>query len=266
MKKVTAFVGSARRKHTYDAVRQFLDKLQALGEVDCEIVTLSDYRLETCRGCKLCFEKGEESCPLKDDRDVLIEKMATSDGVVFASPSYIFQVSAIMKTWLDRLAFFGHRPRFFGKTFTNIVTQGLPFDGRIGKYLDLVGSCLGFNTVRGSRVTAREPMTEEETRKLDRALASQSKRFYETLMKPGNPAPTLIMLMGFRIGRTTMKLELDDRSRDYRYYQDKGWFDSAYFYPVRLGPLKKAMGRLFDAIGTRMVRRRARREDRTGRR
>ncbi len=28
MKKVTAFVGTARKKHTYYAVRQFLDNLQ----------------------------------------------------------------------------------------------------------------------------------------------------------------------------------------------------------------------------------------------
>jgi len=256
MKKVTAFVGSARKKHTHDAVRRFLDHLQALGDVECEIVALSDYRLEACRGCKQCFEKGEESCPLKDDRDVLIEKMTASDGVVFASPSYLFHVSAIAKTFLDRLAFFAHRPRFFGKTFTNIVTQGLPFDSKIGKYLNLVGACLGYKTVGGSRITALEPMTEKEARKVDRVLERHSRRFHESLMRPDLPAPTLIMLIGFRIGRTTMRLELDDRSFDYRYYRDKGWFDSDYFYPVRLGSLKKLAGSLFDALGRRMARER----------
>ena len=257
MRKVTAFVGSARRKHTYDAVRRFLDDLQALGDVECEIVAVSDYRLEACRGCKLCFEKGEEACSLKDDRDVLIGKMTASDGVVFASPSYMFQVSGIMKTFLDRLAFFGHRPHFFGKAFTSIVIQGLPFKSKIAKYLNFVGACLGFNPVDGSCVTVREPMTEKEARKLDSALARQSRRFYERLVKSDYPVPTLVMLMGFRIGRTTMELELDDRSRDYRYYRDKGWFDADYFCPTRLGPLKKALGWLFDAIGTRMARRRA---------
>lgn len=85
MKKITAFVGSARKKHTYGAVAQFLGNLQSMGDVETEIVRLVDYRLELCRGCKLCCDKGEEYCPLKDDRDVLIEKMLASDGVVFAS-------------------------------------------------------------------------------------------------------------------------------------------------------------------------------------
>ena len=90
-----------------------------------EIVVLSDYDIGVCRGCKSCTNRGEERCPLKDDRDVLIEKMMASDGVVFASPNYSFQVSAIMKIFLDRLAFLFHRPRFHGKTFTGIVVQAI---------------------------------------------------------------------------------------------------------------------------------------------
>ncbi len=94
MKTVTAFLGSARRRGlTYTAVRRFLDHLQELGDMQGEIVFLSDYKLGACRGCKACFERGEERCPLKDDRDVLIDKMMTSDGVIFATPNYSFHVS-----------------------------------------------------------------------------------------------------------------------------------------------------------------------------
>ncbi len=40
MKKVTLFVGSARKKNTYYAAIQFMNNLRALGEVECEIVRL----------------------------------------------------------------------------------------------------------------------------------------------------------------------------------------------------------------------------------
>ncbi len=80
MKRVTAFVGSARKKSTYDAVCQFLENLRSLGDVEYEIVALSDHRLGTCRGCCQCFDKGEEFCPLKDDRDVLIEKIMAKNA------------------------------------------------------------------------------------------------------------------------------------------------------------------------------------------
>ena len=257
VKRVTAFVGTARKKHTYNAVREFLDRLEALGGVECEVVTLSDYRIETCRGCKQCFEKGEEFCPLKDDRDVLIEKMMASDGVVFASPNYSFQVSAIMKTFLDRLGFLFHRPRFHGKTFTSIVVQGVYGGRKIVKYLGFVGGALGFDIVKGSCATAFEPMTQKEQQKRDKALAKQSKRFHKGLSKSGDRVPTLFKLMVFRMGRTSVRLTLDDSYRDYTYYSEHGWFESDYYYPIQLGVLKRSAGSLFDSIFSRMYKARA---------
>jgi len=256
MKKVTACLGTASKKHTYKAVRQFLDNLQALGDVECEIVALSDYQVGTCRGCKVCIVKGEEFCPLRDDRDVLIEKMMSSDGVVFASPNLSFQVSGLMKVFLDRLGFVFHRPRFFGKVFTSIVAQGFYGGGKIVSYLDFVGRGWGFNTVKGTCFTALEPMKKNEKQKMDAALARQSRQFYEKLVNPEYPVPSFFWLMAFRGGRMNVRLECDESYRDYTYYRDKGWLESDYFYPVRLGILKKAAGRLFDSMTARRVRKR----------
>ena len=253
MKKVTAFIGTARKKQTYYAVQQFLDSLQSFGDVEYEIVALTDYRVETCRGCKTCFNKGEEFCPLKDDRDVLIGKMMTSDGVVFATPNYSYQVTAIMKTFLDRLGFVFHRPQFFGKTFTSIVNQGIYGGSKIVQYLDFVGMGLGFNVVKGSCVTALEPMSEKERQKIDSILAGHSRRFHAGLSQPQYPVPTLFKLWAFRATRTSIRM-LDETYRDYRYYRDKGWFESGYFYPARLNVFKKAAGALFDYTALRSAR------------
>jgi multimeric flavodoxin WrbA len=256
VKRVTAFVGSAHKKITHSAVRQFLDDLGSLGAVETEMVTLSDYHLGICRGCRLCFDKGEESCPLKDDRDALFAKIEASDGVVFATPNYSFHVSGLLKVFLDRFGFVFHRPRYFGKTFTSIVTQGIYGGGKIVKYLDFAANGMGFNTVKGTSFTAFDPMTDKERRKRDEALAAQSRRFHERMTKDPFPRPTLIKVVGFRMGRTALRLELDDKSYDYRYYRDKGWFDSDYYYPTRLGPLEKAIGRLAESFQARRTRRR----------
>jgi multimeric flavodoxin WrbA len=254
MYKVTAFVGSARKKHTYHGVTQFLDNLQSMGEVECEVVRLSDYRLLPCIGCKACMDRGEEHCPLQDDRDVLIAKMMASDGVVFASPNYAFQVSGLTKTLLDRLAFLFHRPRFFGKTCTSIVAQGIYGGSKIVDYLDFVGSGLGFDAVKGCCIKTLEPMTDKQQRKTDQALAGLARRYWARLEKPGYPAPTLLKLMLFRLSRTSMRLELDERARDYRYYAEQGWFASDYYYPARLGPLSKGAGKIFDWAAARMAK------------
>jgi hypothetical protein len=162
----------------------------------------------------------------------------------------------MLKVFLDRLGFVFHRPRFFGKTFTSIVTQGF-FGGRkIVSYLDFVGNAMGFNTVPGTCFTALDPPTSKEKAKRDKALASQSRRFHERMDRDLFPSPSLLKLWGFRMGRTSVRLELTGTDADHRYYTDKGWLDSDYFYPVRLDPLKKAAGRYFDAAQARKTRKR----------
>jgi hypothetical protein len=64
----------------------------------------------------------------------------------------------------------------------------------------------------------------------------------------------LIDLFIFRYSRTKIGLELDDRCRDYRYYADKGWFESDFYYPTRLGVLKQGAGKLFDLMWASMTR------------
>jgi multimeric flavodoxin WrbA len=247
MKRVTAFVGSAHKKNTYNAVVQFLNNLQALGDMENEIVTLSDYRLGICRGCRLCFDQGEGFCPLRDDRDVLFDKLMASDGVVFATPNYTWDMSGIMKVFLDRFGFACHRPRYFGKAFTSIVVQSVGRGEKIVEYFDFTANILGFNALKGMTITAFDPRTKKQQQKIDKDLAEQSQRFYALLTKPAYPVPTLFQLMLFRMARTMVK-QAHPGSIDYKYYADKGWFESDYYYPTDLGVLKKAAGKLLDRM------------------
>jgi hypothetical protein len=60
----------------------------------------------------------------------------------------------------------------------------------------------------------------------------------------------------FRMGRTKIRLELDEDSPDYIYYQDKGWLESDFYYPTDLGVLKKGVGKIFDSVSASMARHR----------
>ncbi len=247
--KVTAFVGSARKKHTYDAAEKFLRNLQSFGDIEYEIIRLGECTLGTCRGCLSCFNRGEEFCVFRDDRDALIGKIMGSDGVVFATPNYSFNVSGMMKIFLDRLGFLFHRPRFFGRAFTGMVAEGVYGGEKIVKYLDFVGNGLGFNVVGGSCIKTIEPMTDKVREKNDRIIYRQSRRFYSQLKKEQFPSPSFYKMMIFRMARSSIKSMLNEEYKDFRYFREKGWFASEYYYPVRLGPLKKLAGSFFDGMG-----------------
>ncbi|SHO53016.1 flavodoxin family protein [Anaerocolumna xylanovorans] len=251
MKKVIALIGSQQKRGTYDAVLKFGNYLKSYGEIEFEYIFLHDYNLEYCRGCKLCFDKGEEYCPLKDDRDILIDKISHSDGVIFASPNYSFHISARMKNMFDRLAFIFHRPRFFGKACTAIVTQGIYGGNKIVKYLNAMGENLGFHAAKGCVLATLEPGTEAMRRKNDRRIKKAASAFYKELMRT-TPSPSIFRLMLFRLSRTSMSVMIDEAYRDFRYYQEKGWFKSDYYYETSLGPVKKAVGHFFDFLGRKM--------------
>lgn len=252
--KVTAFIGTETKKHTYNYTVQLLDHLVAQGSVNYEIIRLSDYTLKTCRGCKNCLDKGEEFCPLEDDRDILIDTLLQSDGIIFSSPNYSFQVSGLMKNFLDRLGYFFHRPQFFGKTFSFIVTQGVYGGKDIVKYFKFIGKALGCTVVNGVCLTTREPLSDKRQVQNEQMVLKLSNTYYQALMQNSLPTPGLFDLIIFRITRTTVEVKLDPTFRDYQYFRDKGWFHSDFYYQAKINMFKKTVANLAEYIAIRNIK------------
>ena len=108
--KLLAICGSPRKRNSYKALKEIGDEFPQL---DYEILHLNDLNFKLCKGCYGCVVNGEERCPLKDERDLVLEKMMEADGVIFASPVYSHMVSALMKNFFDRFGYLAHRPQFF---------------------------------------------------------------------------------------------------------------------------------------------------------
>lgn len=83
--------------------------------VEYEQMTGADLRLNYCRSCESCFMKGV--CPLdeQDDGALLKQKILDADIFFFGSPVYLWQMSGIAKTVLDRISYWAHRFELIGK-------------------------------------------------------------------------------------------------------------------------------------------------------
>lgn len=73
---------------------------------DChtEIVHLSRLNIHPCRGC---FSDMETRCHFlcdcyDDDFEMIARKIMASDGVIFASPTYMFGMSSVLKRFFER--------------------------------------------------------------------------------------------------------------------------------------------------------------------
>lgn len=124
--RVVVLHGGPRRGATWGLVERLETRMKALGAVEFDYLHLADHDLRSCRGCFTCFVRGEEHCPLDDERAALEERLYAADGVVFATPNYAGGMAAGLKTFLERTAFRMHRPRYFEQFAVFVVTSGGP--------------------------------------------------------------------------------------------------------------------------------------------
>jgi multimeric flavodoxin WrbA len=249
MKKILAIIASPRKGETYNAVQLFEQKLRTYENVEFEYIHLKDKNVQQCKGCLNCFIKGENYCPVRDDTEEIFKKIMEADGVIFATPVYSLQVSGYMKTLLDRLAYVFHRPCFFDKAFIAITVQGIYGYEEVVKYLNKVAHFWGFTEVQGLGLNTppgfrSQRMKNDIEVKTDKAV----KDFYKVLSGKKLIKPKLSDFMMFRMGRS-IKPYLSALPKDYEYFLEKGWMKSDYYYPVKLGPVRKLIGKFFDKQG-----------------
>jgi multimeric flavodoxin WrbA len=100
MMKAVCIAGSPRENGNTDTiVSAVLRGLEAHG-VQTSLIRLSGMNIGCCRGCKACCQTGE--CVQKDDVKRIVSDMLAADLVIVASPSYWGDVTAQMKTFIDR--------------------------------------------------------------------------------------------------------------------------------------------------------------------
>jgi multimeric flavodoxin WrbA len=94
-----AVVGSPRKGKNTDLLVSYV--IEGLREKNIIVDKFYlDSNISTCVGCEYCISKG--NCNIVDDVDEIIHNMKEVDGYVFASPSYNYNMTAQMKSLLDR--------------------------------------------------------------------------------------------------------------------------------------------------------------------
>ncbi len=102
--KFIAFNGSPAGKSsaTNKIIEAFLDGAKNAG-AEVDIVQLMDYEIKQCRGCFHCWFKNPGKCVLKDDMAPLLKKYLDADVVIFGSPVYSWNMTGLLKNFVDRL-------------------------------------------------------------------------------------------------------------------------------------------------------------------
>ncbi len=247
--KILAIMGSPRKGDSYEIIRLFEEKMKALGQVQVEYLFLKDLHLEICRGCNVCFFKGEAMCPLKDDRAMIEQKIMESDGVIFSSPSYVVNVTGLMKNFIDRFAYRCHRPRFFDKYALLVSCAGGFGLTQTIQAMDWAARTWGFNIVRKLGVLSFRFADESYNRKSRLKIERSAERFYQAIANKEPMVPSLLSVIGFRLQRLYFAKPGEENS-DYQYWKQNGWLepDVVYYCPAKINIFKRVLAPLAFAI------------------
>lgn len=101
-------------------------------------LNIANMNISGCRACRYCYSHNGQ-CIINDDMKKVSEELKDADMVVFASPIYWFDITAQLKTVIDRLYSFGSIGFNFNKT-SLLLNAGANhvFDAAISQYKAMV--------------------------------------------------------------------------------------------------------------------------------
>ena len=132
--QVVGINSSPRKKSNTDLLLTTV--LTGASDGGCKTVhiDLYNYEIEYCKACDTCYKTG--SCVLMDEFPDIYEVILESDGIILSTPNYINNVTAKMKTLLDRMADTVHCQRLLGKYSAAVSTAGGSGAQEVADYLN----------------------------------------------------------------------------------------------------------------------------------
>jgi multimeric flavodoxin WrbA len=121
--KLVAIIGSPRgmKGNTGRMLGALLDAARLEG-AETTTFALAELDVQPCKACEACHKVG--ACVIKDDYETIKAAMLEADGIIIASPNYIYSVSAQTKAFLDRCSCAIHCQMLEGRYGAAVVTSG----------------------------------------------------------------------------------------------------------------------------------------------
>ena len=231
---IVVITGTEQKGCTHAMKEQFLSAMGS-GHTVVEYLLPRDCPV-FCLGCKACFFQDIRVCPHAQYTLPIWESILAADLLVFASPTYVFHVTAQLKALLDHFAtkWMAHSPEkpLFRKQaviITNAIGQGMNKTARdIKDSLDFWGVARTYIV----KQTLFQAFWNEVEEKRKAAVQAQCQRIAKKVKQKNQVKPRLKIKGLFYMMRMAQKMiDKSERkagkesTRDYLHWKEYGWLD-----------------------------------------
>ncbi len=229
MKTVTAIVGSPQKMNssTYKIVVDIMNSITSCAyECQKNIIALSDYDIQNCKGCAKCFATCSICQQYEDDIKQIEEKLLNSEVIIFASPVYAHNITGIMKNFIDRIAYGLHIMRFTGKYGVTVSVSDSNGNIFVDDYLSKILMYMGVKVIQSVSVQRINPINQS-------VIINCGKQITEIIEGLGGRKSTKYEELVFQTMKNAL-LNVQERleTNETRYWKEQGYFECNSFEEI----------------------------------
>ncbi|ADZ82656.1 flavodoxin family protein [Cellulosilyticum lentocellum] len=229
--KVLIIYGTNRKGFTYKSMEVFKRELKQLAErleeIEFEEVFVPEAMPYICSGCKTCLIRGIEYCPHSASMLPIIKQMREADGIIIASPTYVFDVTGGLKNVLDHLftLWLSHRPEpiFFNKVGFSFATAAGAGMKNTHRTIRSTFKYLGFRKIYSFSV--REAQYGQNVEGMRKKARKRAKIFYKALVHQNLGSTNLFRYIMMKLMAKMINTYNENGivGLDKKYWKEKGW-------------------------------------------
>jgi multimeric flavodoxin WrbA len=227
--KILALIGSPRNEEswTYKNIRLVEDKMNAIQPTTVEYIFQQKVALPFCDGCLHCVSVGEHDCPSFGKVGPIAQKMDEADGLILGAPVHTFNVTGLMKNFVEYFMYKRNRPSFFGKKAVVFATASGGGHKVVLDFLEGTAQAWGCDVVSRLGVSSSQMQKPAYIEMLNECAEDVAQKFVASIQAGGLGSPNFNQLMNFRAMQNMTRNQ--PKSKNYAYWEERDWLEAEFY-------------------------------------
>lgn len=213
--------------------------MAAIRPVSFEYIFVHKLGLPYCDGCLDCVNVGEQACPEFATIGPIAAKMDEADGLILGSPIHTFNITGLMKNFVEYFMYKRNRPSFFGKKAVVTATASGGGHTVVLDFLEQTANAWGCDVVSRMGISSSQMHKPHYLEKVEAVAAEIAQTFVRNIEEGDLGSPKFRHLMNFRAMQNMTRNQ--PNSVNFRYWQERNWLDAEYYTEVPINQFARIM-------------------------